>query len=70
VTSDSALYNSALDEPGIKAFHFWTCDLGCQCGTVWVPIKGSKSPNTCPTCGATCDSCSVERCPSKYQVSF
>jgi len=74
VTSDGALYNSALDEPDIEVFHFWTCDLGCRCGTVWIPIKGSPRPprpsNTCPTCGATCDPCSVERCPSRYQVSF
>jgi len=74
VTSDGALYNSALDESGIEAFHFWTCDLGCQCDTTWIPIKGSpqspKPSNTCPVCGVTCDPCSVERCPSRYQVSF
>ena len=74
VTSDGALYNSALEEPDIEVFHFWTCDLGCQCGTVWIPTKGSPQPptpsNTCLTCGSTCDPCSVERCPSRYQVSF
>jgi len=74
VTSDNALYNAALDESDIEAFHFWTCDLGCRCGTVWIPIKGSPQPpklsNTCSSCGATCESCGVERCPSGYQVSF
>lgn len=74
VTSDGALYKSALDEPDIEVFHFWTCDLGCQCGTILIPVKGSPRPpkpaNTCSTCGATCDICSVERCPSNYQVSF
>jgi len=74
VTSDNALYNAALDESDIEAFHFWTCDLGCRCGTVWIPIKGSLQPpklsNTCSSCGATCESCGVERCPSGYQVSF
>jgi predicted nucleic acid-binding protein len=74
VTSDGALYSAALDEPDIEAFHFWTCDLGCQCGTVWTPIKGAPQPpkpsNTCSTCGATCDICCEERCPSKYRVSF
>ena len=74
VTSDSALYSAALAESGIEAFHFWTCDLGCWCGTVWIPIKGSPQPpklsNTCPSCGTTCEPCSVERCLSRYQVSF
>ncbi|MCK4314910.1 MAG: type II toxin-antitoxin system VapC family toxin [Anaerolineae bacterium] len=74
VTSDGPLYQAALDEPNVEAFHFWTCDLGCKCGIVWIPIKGSPQPpkpsNICPTCGRTCDPCSVSTCPSMFKVSF
>ena len=74
VTSDGPLYESAMDEPEVEAFHFWTSDFGSQCYTVWTPRQGSPHPpklaNTCPTCGTTCDPCSVQTCPSTYRVAF
>lgn len=71
VTSDKSLYNSALDEPGIEAFHFWTCDMGCRCGSKVIPVKGKpKVPNSCPSCGQTCPECRYDLCPSNYKVHF
>jgi predicted nucleic acid-binding protein len=71
VTSDGALYDSALADPEIEAFHFWTCDMGCRCGREVIPVKGkSKVPNSCPSCGQTCPECRYELCPSTYQVCF
>jgi predicted nucleic acid-binding protein len=67
VTSDKALYNSAVDEPDLEAFHFWTCDLGCGCTSI-IPVKGQA--NSCPQCGQTCVLCRVDLCPSTYQVVF
>jgi len=52
VISDGALYNSACDESSIEPFHFWTCNLGCGCGTTIIPIKGDS--NSCLSCGKTC----------------
>ena len=71
VTSDGALYDSALDEPDIEAFHFWMCDMGCQCGSEVIPVKGKpKVPNSCPRCGQTCPECRYDLCPSTYKVHF
>lgn len=66
-TSDRALYNSALDEPELEAFHFWTCDLGCGCTSI-IPIKGQA--NSCPQCGRTCAPCRIDLCSSTYQIVF
>ncbi len=71
VTSDGALYNSAMDEPELETFHFWTCDMGCNCGVEVIPIKGKPiSPNTCPNCGKACPECRYDLCPSRYKVTF
>lgn len=71
VTSDGALYNSAMDESELEAFHFWTCDMGCDCGIELIPIKGKPvSPNTCPKCGKVCSECRYDLCPSRYKVTF
>jgi len=71
VTSDGALYDSALAESEIEAFHFWTCDMGCQCGSEFIPVKGKpKEPNSCPRCGQICPECCYDLCPSTYKVHF
>ena len=68
VTSDGALYHSALDEPDIVVFHFWTCNFGCACNKPFVPVKGVM--NSCPTCGKTCAVCRYDVCPSTYVPGF
>ena len=68
VTSDGALYNSACDESSIETFHFWTCNLGCGCGTTIIPIKGDS--NSCLSCGKTCAICRIDLCPSTYSPRF
>lgn len=68
VTSDGALYNSALDEPDIEVFQFWTCDFGCTCNKPFIPVKGVM--NSCPTCGKTCAVCRYDVCPSTYVPEF
>ena len=67
VTSDGALYHSAVDETGLEAFHFRTCDLGCGCTSI-IPVKGKA--NSCPHCGRTFALCQVDSCVSTYQVVF
>jgi predicted nucleic acid-binding protein len=37
VTSDNALYRSAIDEQEIETFHSWTCNLGCGCTSI-IPV--------------------------------
>jgi len=71
ITSDMALYQAASAEPDIEAFHFWTCDMGCDCGVSVIPRKGKpRRPNTCPSCGKVCPECKFDLCTSKYVVSF
>lgn len=71
ITADKALYNAAQDESNVESFHFWTCDMGCDCGVEVIPIKGRPtSPNICPNCGRVCTECRHDLCPSTYQVTF
>jgi len=71
VTSDTALYQAASSESNIEAFHFWTCDMGCDCGVSVIPRKGKPTqPNACPSCGKICPECRFDLCPSKYVASF
>jgi len=69
VTSDMALYNCALAEPGIEAFHFWTCQCP-KCGTVLIPAKGRDHHCPGPDCDFECLPCSLANCRSVYTVSF
>jgi len=71
VTSDKALYNAAQDVLDVEAFHFWTCDMGCNCSVEVIPVKGQPAtPNACPNCGKVCSECRYDLCPSTYQVTF
>ena len=65
VTADEALYRCACDEPGLKVFHFWSCQCS-QCGAVFIPQKGVE--NTCASCGWTCERCVAENCRSEMDV--
>ncbi len=67
VTSDWALYQSALDEPELDVFHFWTCQCG-ECGNVRIPTKAQD--NVCPVCGKRCQPCRFENCDSTFTVNF
>lgn len=67
VTSDGALYQSALDEPELEAFHFWTCQCS-SCGHIRIPIKAQD--NACPVCGKLCQPCKLENCDSTFRVDF
>lgn len=67
VTSDWALYQSALDEPELAVFHFWTCQCNV-CGNVRIPVKARD--NVCPVCGKTCQPCRFENCDSTFAVDL
>jgi hypothetical protein len=67
VTSDGALYQSALDEPELEAFHFWTCQCS-SCGHIHIPVKARD--NACPACGKLCQPCKFENCDSAFKVNF
>lgn len=67
VTSDWALYQSALDEPELETFHFWTCQCSA-CGNARVPTK--ERDNVCPACGKSCRPCRFESCDSTFAVNF
>ena len=67
VTSDWALYQSALDEPELEVFHFWTCQCS-GCGNVHIPVKARD--NVCPVCGKSCRPCRFENCDSTFTVDF
>lgn len=67
VTSDGALYQSALDEPELEAFHFWTCQCS-SCGHIHIPVKARD--NVCPVCGKLCQPCKFENCDSAFKVNF
>jgi len=71
ITSYMALYQAASAEPDIEAFHFWTCDMGCDCGVSVIPRKGKPTLlNTCPSCEKVCHECRFDLCPSKHIVNF
>lgn len=67
ITSDGALYQSALDEPGVEVFHFWTCQCS-TCSNVRVPVKAKDI--ICPVCGKQCRPCQFEHCESTFTVDF
>jgi len=67
VTSDWALYQSALDEPELEVFHFWTCQCS-DCGNVRIPVKAQD--NVCPVCGKPCRPCRLENCDSTFTMGF
>jgi len=83
VTSDTRLYNAAKDENLFDAFHFWTCDLGCGCGT-FIPAKSDhdRAPEVkkCEVCGNmlevrvakisrnTCNSCNRHCAKCKLEI--
>ncbi|MBC8448952.1 MAG: type II toxin-antitoxin system VapC family toxin [Chloroflexi bacterium] len=69
VTSDMALYNCALAEPAVEAFHFWTCQCP-QCGIVLIPSKAKAHHCPGPDCDFECLPCSLANCRSAYTVSF
>lgn len=69
VTSDMALYQSALSEPNLEAFHFWTCQCS-KCGRIDIPTKMKEHQCPDPTCDFVCFPCCLANCKSVYVVGF
>ncbi|MFQ6044040.1 MAG: type II toxin-antitoxin system VapC family toxin [Candidatus Poribacteria bacterium] len=69
VTSDMALYQSALSEPNVEAFHFWTCQCP-KCGQIDIPTKMKEHQCPNPKCTFACISCCLANCKSAYVVGF
>jgi hypothetical protein len=69
VSSDIALYQSALSEPNLEAFHFWTCQCP-KCGQIDIPTKMKEHQCPNPTCAFACFPCCLANCESVYVVRF
>jgi len=69
VTSDIALYQSALSEPNLEAFHFWTCQCP-KCGRIDIPAKMKEHQCPNPKCAFACIPCCLANCKSEYVVRF
>ena len=69
ITSDMALYQSALSEPNLEAFHFWTCQCP-KCGQIDIPTKMKKHQCSNPRCTFACFPCCLTNCKSVYVVKF
>jgi len=69
VTSDMALYQSALPEPNVEAFHFWTCQCP-KCGRIDIPTKMKEHQCPNPKCTFACIPCCLANCKSAYVVGF